>query len=977
MRILHAWLSRLDQDIEDLCRGQPGNAVLANLRRQIQAFANDCLDERLQPGVRTHAAELTVGPPAGDLPPLYRLLRREVTVAPPPPGTSDCLIGLREVLAPDLPFKGLVLLDEGIARSRNLPASRIIFWGRTTLRQALDQPPAGRSALRQKMAKEGYLMVEPADFFAPVLVKLDDTDFQGRIQAHVGQDRDDFSNCLLPLSPLALLVAGRESLKVRTSRDQDDHVTFRVPLAGDGEIHHVVRRRYRENPLEGEGRLLSKVMWALGDVALWPNFEWSKWKHYFARIKYPLYSPRRLRGRLATSGPALAASLKQAAGADGSAALATWVSGKPFLAKRDPWPDLAGRITLDRAVRRFRASEKDKGASEIQRASDPFEAVFFTIIPDIKGANGQIIPEDERQAVPAGLVVVGYKKLPREPDGAAKIAVDFGTTNTVACLGVADDATPAVLAPRVLDPIAAGSPRMQQEAAEVGNRDYIEFFPPTERALPTPSVVIARNMDEAGSRAIKHGNPQAIEELLFSNIVYFQPDLAGTNQAEALLAEWTSALSRTTFNLKWTTKPSERRAALHYLRQLALMLGAEAAARGHDPWQSEWLFSRPEALMNDVEADGTFIQGLLTAMQTAFPGIALDNISPRHSESIAAASYILSPQIGQGFARGDVNVILDIGGGTTDIAIWDNSPQPRLKWSGSLRVAGGDFFTKHIGQNPQLLGTLGLPVWQTVMEMPADRYGGRPRQFVAELLFSGSRLEKAFDAAWVTVSGTEDVRRLVQTCAIFLGGIAWHVGGLVRALVEENQLDGHAPRKIAVALCGRGSGLFARLHRLNPDRGQVGALLKLVGAAAGIEHPERPRIFLSPHPKIEVVAGMMRGNHAQFEQAAAFGAGGMPAPMGVRFDPGEEGRFGPPAMDPDFASFLVALERHAGLKVTLSERQWRLISQVADQNAPSENQAAALGVPRFARLLRELLAAVALPPANEDRPQVAEVGAAP
>ncbi|MFQ3666769.1 MAG: hypothetical protein SNJ79_12215, partial [Sphingomonadaceae bacterium] len=111
--------------------------------------------------------------------------------------------------------------------------------------------------------------------------------------------------------------------------------------------------------------------------------------------------------------------------------------------------------------------------------------------------------------------------------------------------------------------------------------------------------------------------------------------------------------------------------------------------------------------------------------------------------------------------------------------------------------------------------------------------------------------------------------------------------------------------------------------------------------------------------------------------AAAFGAGGMPAPMGVRFDPGEEGRFGRGAMDPDFASFLVALGQHAGLKVTLSETQWRLISQVADQNAPPEDQAAALGVPRFARLLRELLAAVALPPDNGDRPQVAEVGAAP
>jgi len=108
------------------------------------------------------------------------------------------------------------------------------------------------------------------------------------------------------------------------------------------------------------------------------------------------------------------------------------------------------------------------------------------------------------------------------------------------------------------------------------------------------------------------------------------------------------------------------------------------------------------------------------------------------------------------------------------------------------------------------------------------------------------------------VSGTDEVRGLKETSFLFLGGVAWFVGRHLRELVRTGQVDRAALQDMAVAFCGRGAGLFSRLHGRDPRaRTDVARILLLMAVAAGEARPAFPQVQVSPHPKIEVAAGMI------------------------------------------------------------------------------------------------------------------------
>jgi hypothetical protein len=176
-------------------------------------------------------------------------------------------------------------------------------------------------------------------------------------------------------------------------------------------------------------------------------------------------------------------------------------------------------------------------------------------------------------------------------------------------------------------------------------------------------------------------------------------------------------------------------------------------------------------------------------------------------------------------------------------------------------LAGGDFFTGHITENPDILEEFGLKPWAQIVTQLNRQSDADVRdnvRYVGELLFSGRTLEEAIDRNWSRVSGTDSIRHLKETAFLFLGGIAWHIGWYLRQLIAEGQMAEEDLKDISVALCGRGSGLFVRLHGKDPQaHTDISRILRLIAVSARDTKPGWPQVQVSPFPKIEVAAGMI------------------------------------------------------------------------------------------------------------------------
>lgn len=960
---------RVDAAVGALCADK-GSAeqrrLLKNLREKLQAYAKDCLDPNLDPGVASRRFALEPGDPVADgLPRLYQALATPTKAQPATPGTSDCIVKLRDDIGGRNPLQGLVLLDSSLATPEH-PATHITFWGHKTLQQAIDAPASELEPLREEIAKAGYLMVTPDDLFTRVLVKLDDPEHRGRIAAHP----EGLEDCLLPLSPLALLIRKPADLAATTAVNRDGKVSVTITVAGKP---HVISRRYAEKPKGDEGALMREVDWGLGDFALWPNFRAENWHHYCARIDYATASLNRVRGRFALSGRLLADLLRESRPNEaGRAEVArAWADGAPLdnrgdSALLDRVPEYSGRKFAAQSIRRLRASSSSGRTSEVQISTVPFEAAFFTVASN-----------RDQPPVPAGMSLIVTKEVSTADKNSADVAIDFGTTNSVACL---DETVPKKFEARIVHPLEP-SPTAGGAVNSVElTQKFRDFLPPDERHLPTPTAIISRPLD-ATARELLDGDAQFNDALLIRHLMYFQPDFAEDGTISAVpITEWSALLKNIKYNLKWSRSPEMRDAGRRYLRQLMLMIACEWAADGGKPADLKWHFSRPR----DMGDDKDFFRQLQLALADVVENPAADSITPIAYEGDAAAAYILDEKTNSSGTKGAINIILDIGGGTTDVAIWDNGAEPKQLLSVSLRLAGGDFFTGHIMANPEILEDFGLKAWSTVIkqlnqESEAELKGNL--HYIGELLFSGKALDNAIEREWSRVSDTDNVRVLKETAYVFLGGVAWLVGRHLRNLIRDGKLPKEALGDIAVALCGRGSGLFARLHGDDPfAQTDISKIMLLIAAAAGEARPKYPQVKRSKVPKIEVAAGMIigaRDGYIPGKAAAAEGTAGIsffddePA-AGPDADGSSDAVYSAMPLDigiEDLDEFLKAFARVSGFKLTIDEHQRaKLINGVADIDREDLRD----GRPRqseFAAILKTLVALVRARPGEKMRPK--------
>lgn len=963
LNLLRQYLLRLTDELTALCQGRGdelAQTTLTNLLNRVRAFAADVSRQPGMAGEGAEAFEFIVGDPLNrDLPAPYRLLATPIKAAPPRPGTSHCIIPLRTDIE-EQPFRGMVLLDRDLASDAR-PATAITFWGHVTLQQALDMRASERKALADEITKAGFLLVTPDDFFTTVLLRVNEEDRPGQILAHP----DRFTDHLLPLSPLTLLVLSPTELAKRLDMARDGRVSLTIPLGATG---HTLSRSF------AGGALASGIDWGLGEFAVWPDFKSARWQHYVARIEYGRSVVRRLRGRMAASGTLMARMLMSRQQPENRAEAASlWASSAPLDPPSlgnllDRIPDYDGRALTSPDLTRLRARDTSSNVSEVQISRVPFEAAFFTVCLGV-----------DQPPVPAGMALLAIPDVGSVSQADGDVSIDFGTTNTVACLN--NENAPASLQARLVHPVQD----TRETALPVGalGQALREFLPPDDRPLPTPTVIINRDLDNNAMTALT-GNQVLNDALLLYQLIYFQPDFTADGTIASVgLSDWTTLLRRLRFNLKWAQASDMRDAARRYIRQLVLMLSAEWAAGGNNPAQLRWHFSRPRNMGDDKE----FVELMSQAISEVIPDHRPDAMCGLVFEGDAAAAYILKDDSSRQSTKGRINVILDIGGGTTDFAIWSGGSEADELASESIRLAGGDFFTGHITENPALLEEFGLKPWADIVQQLNRESDADIREnvrYVGELLFSGKTLEQAIDRNWSRVSGTERIRHLKETAFLFLGGVAWHVGWQLRQLINAGKLVEEDLKDIAVALCGRGSGLFVRLHGNNSQaQTEISSILRLIAVGAGDARPAYPQVQVSPHPKIEVAAGMIikgresRGRVAGPEAQAdsggedfgeVTGADSGAASPAATHDPGVYTVTTPAIGEPDFERFLKGLGIASRFSITLSDFQRKKLKNRAAELHSADKAAKRAEQSEFADMLKAMVEMMRTAPDGNVKP---------
>ncbi|MDZ8024842.1 MAG: hypothetical protein RMX65_031360 [Nostoc sp. DedQUE01] len=409
-----------------------------------------------------------------------------------------------------------------------------------------------------------------------------------------------------------------------------------------------------------------------------------------------------------------------------------------------------------------------------------------------------------------------------QPTGKWKVGVDFGTSFSNVYINRNGTVEPLPLQNLHL--------KVTDVQADTRNPVLFEYFIPesfipAEKPLPLSSVLTKR-----GS---KSGVDVGKERPIYDGRIYI-PDFSKFKPEE----DWIET------DLKWKNLTLNRL----FLKHLALHITALAAKKGVS--QINWSLSYPSAFSKNDTTRYTQNWHDLTAELQAKTGIKhfspeLDNLEHLRTESLALAQYFADQE--------DYNLVnatcIDLGGGTSDISIWQNN---NLIHQCSIQLAGRDLFSQFLELNPKFLE-------QRLEIKQGDWQGLEQGNFNAKLdVFMRWESEKWLKTKRSFVEEEADFQGLLRLIAMGFAGLYYYVGTILGVLYDEKKYTINEITPVYIG--GNGSRL---LHWLaiggRFDRhSEVNQLLSRM-LSQGSSFPDTEEITrLSTKPKDEVACGLVR-----------------------------------------------------------------------------------------------------------------------
>lgn len=295
------------------------------------------------------------------------------------------------------------------------------------------------------------------------------------------------------------------------------------------------------------------------------------------------------------------------------------------------------------------------------------------ILPFQIGDNGELrIPRagDRRKSAFA------HRVEPRELDSTQPpiaLAVDFGTSNTAVAVGAGAGEMPVLLR-FTEESRAVNLTAMAQLDPSSGGEFKYRFFPLTnEYSNPLPTILL--QFDEPGG-------PFADSSLFPKRAI------PGVNFSSSAIQQFARGRNLKQ-DFKWKDRgegPEHRRA---YLEHLALIVGWELRTQHATRARAsvDTLFTCPLAFSEDqTENLSRTVSAFRETLESC--GLRPKAMGSLMSESLANLHYVKRMKTQGANVEGERHVVVDIGGGTTDIAVFSGTGEPLLL--DSLYIGGKD-----------------------------------------------------------------------------------------------------------------------------------------------------------------------------------------------------------------------------------------------------------------------------------------------
>ncbi|MGJ8563097.1 MAG: hypothetical protein ACSHXY_06040 [Alphaproteobacteria bacterium] len=724
---------------------------------------------------------------------ILRSLNTSITTRAPKGLVTDCQIK-SDVTIGDKKMT-LILADSGLADQEmyDKPADRISLVNQNML--------GGSNELEQIRAEthKAYpdvLLLTPDDIFSPFLTPLEG--------ANIPNHPDGLQDFLLPFKPAVFLFLKASDLKtfteVRGIGTDRLTVTLRVEIIErNGAIRpYNISKNYEHNREEIDqtttGRVLANEVDAEGimkasapaALAAWPNFQADFWhQNYLYSVSQPGYSP------VVTSGISRRMLM---ADLDGL------TTSESVFERLNQWAHVDGpwhTRELPSWVKMLMIEDPDDGADAkkmLQKSDYPFTASIFTVRADAAGYVSS-------QPVFAGIGLMEKAERVTPGEDSARIAVDYGTTNTTVYTYFRGKSDPVKFEPRLR--------RCSINEGRDATFNYRGFMPSEQVGQPFTTVAQIRSFTvEGGVETAVKGQEK---ELLFKDYAFFDDDV--TDMLHMINdPDYGGGLLR--FGLKWSEASSDRSIVGRYIGHLALLSLGELASKGVHPDKVKWMFSFPMSMKHG----GQEYRNLVKNDALKVFGVKPDNIL-FVTESDAALEYFDKVQGIETPSR----ILLDIGGGTVDIGIVvSNKPV----WRHSLQLAGSDLVTNFIGNNRSFIGEIGLDsifpkvpkanydAFNTERSNPYAERPDNPVRKAVNAIVNTRKYAESFQSSYASRSGEPSFKMLKAGAFLMLGGLLYYVGMQIRALEDK---EGVLPKRegvfnsVEVCFAGRGSSLFADL----------------------------------------------------------------------------------------------------------------------------------------------------------------------
>lgn len=502
-------------------------------------------------------------------------------------------------------------------------------------------------------------------------------------------------------------------------------------------------------------------------------------------------------------------------------------------------------------VRQRMVTMPDFGANGQKEGEEFFQVTTMTRFPEALVCT---MPHNDQQPLlrgegaPSGLLLLKDPETVNVFQGQdAILGVDFGTTGTslYCALGQTQDADGKI------ERLAFHNRLVQittSDSSEFQRITRNQFLPNSEPANGK-ILSIFQDFGANGTRsAVGDGHVLFLENSSLRDFVHGDPQSILTN-------------------LKWSEDRAVNAATQDFLVQLCMQSLAElisAGARGVElRYSYPTAFSDPD--LNNFKGLWNNVRRRLEQM-TSIP-IDFHTKVEDNCESIAATRFFSHSDNARtlNVARGAIS--LDIGGGTTDIAVWNrdaNTGKPSLLAHTSVKFAGQDIFLAPLRKRPELLSVIddGGAVSKSVARLNSHLKQGTGAYF-AEVDAIISRHGDELLSKLPACAQSRGVKDLLQVIDLGMRGIAFYTGLLVGRLVKDGAYDATLPR-ISVFIGGNGSRLFNWCALGEADsssmivRNFAQNLLAGANFACGNQlQDKKVMVELSRRPKEEVAFGLV------------------------------------------------------------------------------------------------------------------------